>query len=218
MSYKVIFVFLLICSAPLVFQLQAQKEATRLLDRMEVEFTERERAAFDFTLTIEVPEQEDIEMKGHLKKSGEQYSATLGDRWFKSDGTSQWVYDPDLGEVQIYKVGQDDALPMNPDQLLSMYKDGDFEYDITREEMTDEGLLRFVEFKPTDTASEIIKVRIAIYDSSGHPQYFKVFERDGVKYTLALSSISTNPSFSNGEFSFDPERHPNLKVEDLRID
>jgi len=212
------FTVLLLVITPLVYQIQAQNEATQLLDRMETEFTEQEKAAFDFTLTIEVPEQSDIEMKGHLKKFGEQYSATLGDRWFKSDGTSQWVYDPDLNEVQIYQVGQADALPMNPDQFLSMYKDGEFDYDITGEEMTDEGLLRFVEFKPTDTASEIIKVRIAIYSSSGHPQYFKVFERDGMRYTLVLSSITTNPNFSKGEFSFDPERHPGLNVEDLRMD
>jgi len=197
--------------------IHSQESAEQIMDRMLSSFVDQKQMVFDFKLTVKIPEQNNIEFEGNLIKSGDKYSATMGDRWIKTDGKTQWVFDPDLQEVQIYDANADNALPLSPEEMLKVYNTDDFDFDITGKEGNGQGEIYLVDFKPKDKSADVVKAGMAIYKSSAFPQYIKVTERDGMRYILELSNINTEPSISKDEFTFQPENNPNLRVEDLRV-
>lgn len=208
---------LVIIASFFVSAIHSQESAEQVMDRMLSSFVDQRQMVFDFKLTVEIPEQNNIELEGNLIRSGDKYSATLGDRWIKTDGRTQWVYDPDLDEVQIYDANADNALPLNPEEILKIYNKDDFYFDITDKDASGQDVIYFVEFKPKDKSDDVVKARMAVYKSSAFPQYFKVIERDGMRYTLELKNINTSPAISTDEFTFQSEKNPNLRVEDLRV-
>ncbi len=197
--------------------IHSQESAEQIMDRMLSSFVDQKQMVFDFKLTVEIPEQNNIEFEGNLIKSDDKYSATMGDRWIKTDGKTQWVFDPDLQEVQIYDANADNALPLSPEEMLKVYNTDDFDFDITGKEGNGQNEIYLVEFKPKDKSADVVKAGMAIYKSSAFPKYIKVTERDGMRYILELSNINTEPSISKGEFTFQPENNPKLRVEDLRV-
>ena len=197
--------------------MQAQNQSTELMDRMEKAFINQDVIAFDFTLTVEIPEQNDITLSGNLLRSGSKFSATMGERWIKTDGKTQWVYDPDLDEIQIFDASQDNSLPISPKELLKIYNKSDFDYDITGKNTIEGVLVNYVEFKPKEKIDEVVKVRIAIEENTAYPQYIKVFERDGTRYALKMDNIVSSPQVNGAEFTFNAAEYPDTNIEDLRI-
>jgi len=191
--------------------------AQEYLNKVEEGFSKLNKAAYSFSLTIEIPEQSDITQTGSLKKEGDKVYATIGDRWIKSDGTNQWVYDPELNEVQIFNASESNALPISPETLTRLYKDGSFEYDITGRGVIENKEVVFIEFKPLDDMSEYVKMRFALTEKDGQPVYFKVFARDANRYTLEINSVDKSPVFDQDIFTFKPSDYPNVTVEDLRL-
>jgi len=196
---------------------QAQESADRLMDRMMEAFVDQDEISFDFNLLVSIPDQNDIELNGTLHRSGSKYNAKLGDRWVKTNGETQWVYDPDLGEVQIYDASDDNALPLSPSEILKIYNKEDFDFDITGKEGVDQNLLYLMEFKPKDKSADVVKAKMTIHQSTALPRLIQVIERDGMQYTLKLENVNTSPTYTSGEFTFNPKNFPNLRVEDLRL-
>jgi outer membrane lipoprotein-sorting protein len=209
----IVFLFISLIIAP---SSRAQQSASDLMDRVKSNFTSQKEIAFDFNLTVSIPEQKDIVLNGSIVRSDSQFSATLGERWIKTDGKTQWVYDPDLGEVQIYDADEDNALPLSPNELLKIYNTNDFSFDITNREAVGDDQLVLIEFKPIDKSGQIVKASMQVYQSSALPALMKISERDGMQYTLEVENIDTTPSISPAEFTFDADKYPELKIEDLR--
>lgn len=210
-------VFLFIFTIPILGLVHAQNPSAELLNRMESAFINQDEIAFDFTLTIGIPEQNNITLSGDLLRSGSKFSANMGERWVKTDGETQWVYDPDLDEIQIFDATQDNSLPISPKELLKIYNKGDFHYDITGKNTINGVLVNYVEFKPKEKIDDVVKVRIAIEEATAHPQYIKVFERDGTRYTLEIDNIVSSPQINGEEFTFNASEYPDANIEDLRI-
>ena len=196
---------------------QSQETAQKLMDRMQTNFVDQDEMAFDFSLTVRIPEQNNIVLDGSLIRSNEKFSATLGDRWIKTDGVTQWVYDPELEEVQIYDASDENSLPMSPEEILKIYNTDDFDFEITKKIPAEEDLIYLVEFKPRDKSSFVVKASIKLYKSTALPLFMKVSERDGTQYTLELDNINSKPSINPNIFTFQAKNYPNLRTEDLRM-
>jgi len=195
----------------------AQESANDLMQRVKNNFVNQDQMAFDFNLTVKIPEQKDISLNGSIIRSGSKFSASLGERWIKTDGNTQWVYDPDLGEVQIYDASEENALPLSPEEILKVYNSDDFAFEIRDEMPAEDDQLYLIEFKPRDKSSQVVKASMKVYKSSAIPTVMKVSERDGMQYELEIKNIDTKPSISPDEFTFNSKNYPNLKTEDLRV-
>ena len=168
-------------------------------------------------MIIELPEQEPISMKGFFKKEGNKYHATIGERWVKSDGEAQYIYDPDLNEVQIYDAEGNEGLPISPEMITELYESEDYEYAITGKEVINGREVVLIEFKSLDPAAEYFKMRLAITSANAKPLYFKVFEKNGSRYSLEIDEIKDNVQFDKSEFTFDRSKHQDVNIEDLRM-
>lgn len=197
--------------------LNAQSTAKQLLQKVESHLTEADNVQYTYSLTIDFPDQDPIVKSGTFKKKGDKYHATIGQRWVKSDGKTQWIFDPDMNEVQIFNAEENDGLPISPEMITELYQSDEFEYAITGKEQLKGQEITLIEFKSNDPGSEYVKMRLALYSSNAKPVYFKVFERNGSRYDLSIDEINENVSYEEGEFTFDKSKHPNVHVEDLRM-
>lgn len=210
---------ILLLSVSLLFcgVLTAQQTAQQLLENIKTQLVNEESMQYDYSLTIAIPDQDAIQINGILKKQGDKYHATIGERWVKSDGQTQWIYNPDLNEVQIYDAKESGGMPFSPEMITDLYESDDFEYAITGKEEMNGRELTLIEFKSLDPGSEYFKMRLGLSTDPVKPVYFKVFSRDGSRYTLHINDIKKQVSFEKSEFTFESSKHPDIQVEDLRM-
>ncbi len=203
---------LLMSTALLAQHADSDPAATKVLKELAAKYTNNIIA--EYTLTMEMPGEEQISFEGDLKMSGAQYLMNMGDRKVYSDGKAQWLYLSDQNEVQIYDAPDPDDIDnlSSPVSLFNFYKSDQFIYGL----ILDEANKQHIEFKPIDRTSDVAKIRLEL--ASGSIKHIKVFNKGGDRYTLKIQSEDLNQDLSLLNFSFNEAQYPGVIVEDLRID
>ena len=196
-------------------------EARALLEKMREKFERYQTLEASFSLTIEVPEQPAEVQEGAMSQKGDKYRVELAEQAIYCDGTTIWVHLKHNNEVQINNVEEnfeEESASLSPQDLLRVYEREDHVY-VLGNAYTEGGIpLQEIDFKPLDRDSEYAKLRLILDQKSYEPKTIKVFNKDGSRYTLQIASFTPNPSISDDNFTFYPERYPDIFIEDLRID
>ncbi len=171
------------------------------------------------SLEIQFPEQPAEVQKGTITQQGERFRVDFDQQVVISDGITVWMYLPDNKEVQVYDA-QDGASSggiMRPQDLLTIYDNDGFEYTLAGE-VTEEGkTYRQIEFKPTDRDSEYAKVRLTYDPISDEVRRVRVFNKDGSRFALNLTSVKTGATIPAERFTFNAGDYPGVMVEDMRL-
>jgi len=173
----------------------------------------------EVALEIQFPETPAEVQKGTITQSGERFRVEFDQQVVISDGETLWMYLPDNKEVQVYDA-EDSATEggfMRPQDLLTIYDSDGYEYDIVGEVEESGAVLRQIEFKPTDRESEMSKIRLTYDPVKNEIRRVRVFNKDGSRFALLLTSVKTGQSITDATFTFEAKNFPGVMVEDMRL-
>ncbi len=216
------YIYILLCLLYFNVAIEAQMgqdpKAKIILDDIKSNYDNYDAVQMNFTLTLELPEQAPEVQQGVAIQSGDKYKMELDDQAIYSDGTAVWVHLKGNNEVQINDIDIDDSEMMSPTDILKVYESGEYEYAITNTFKEKGVSISEIEFKPTDEDSEYSKMRLTVHSKDNDVKSFKIFSRDGSRYTLDIHEIVTDKVYPADTFVFDASQYEDIYIEDLRID
>lgn len=124
-----------------------------------------------------------------------------------ADGTRLVLYDKDLNQVTVRKLGA--ALPSSPASIL--FGSNDFEREF---EVSDAGArdgLEWVQAKPRAKDSTFERIEIGFRD--GLPQAMRLADNFGQVTQLAFSKVERNPKLDPTAFAFTPPKGADVLTE-----
>jgi len=195
-------------------------EATKILDKVSAKYEAYKSIEALFTLKIAIPEEPVDQQKGKMIQEGEKYNVDLQEMTMISDGVDNfWVHNKRNEECQLNDIPdpEDDDM-LAPQEFYSFYKSGKYVYALTNALVEDRKPVLQIEFKPLDGESEYSKIRMTIEKKTNIVKRVRVFAKDGSNYTLTIDKITPNKKFTAADFTFDKKKHPNVHVENLKMD
>ena len=208
---------LLVLTTSLLFAQQDNK-AKEILDKLSATTKSYKTIQIDFSFTLE-NQQENIKEtnSGWVALKGEKYRLhmpALGMDVY-SDGKTNWSYLPDAGEVNVTDntPGQDNSL--NPANLFTIYEKG-FKYRYIGEEKVGDKNAYVIDLYPKDLNKDFTRVKLYVDAASYHIIKAITYSKDGNTYTVALKNMKTDQDLPDSYFTFDPAKHPDVEVNDMR--
>lgn len=116
------------------------------------------------------------------------------------DGNKLWIYDADLEQVTVKKLG--DALGSSPAALLAGSNEIE-KYFVLKDAGIQDGM-EFLEAKPRDKESTFEMVRMGF--AGGTLKTMELKDSFGQTTVLKFSKLEKNPSLNNSEFKFSPPK------------
>ena len=194
-------------------------KAKKILDDLKRNYDSYKSLYIEFELILDLPQADKEVQNGYIKQQGEKFAAEIDGQEIYCNGSYISVFLKDNNEVQINDYDPDDTEGMmTPKDLLQIYENGDYAYAITGTERIDGKSLKTIEFKPLDPNSEYSKLRLYADQNKREAYRIQVFSKNGSRYTLTVKKLEPNKKFVDSDFEFDASKHPNLYIEDLRID
>jgi len=195
---------------------QNDAQATRLLDKAYAKYEQAGSIEAQFSMLIELPEQGTETQSGIMRQKGNHYMIDTDSYAVYNDSKTVYIHMKDAQEVQIMSAEEDEDDESIPsmDDILGLYKSGDFEYQM----LPGSGDVSVIEFKPLDKDSEYFKLRMSLNKKTIVPESMIFFNKDGSKYTVTLENIQFDAKLTDTVFSFDKAAYPDVYIEDLRID
>ena len=221
---NIIAILIALCCTTITFAQTAPEtsdpEAKAILEKMRTKYEAYQSVGADFTLTIEIPEEDKETQEGTIAQQGDKYRVDLEHQAVYSDGQSLWLYMKRNNEVQINDVDdfEEEGEMLSPKDLLRIYEKEDFIYQLVNEDYENGVAIQQIEFKPTDKDSEYSKMRVTIDKKKVQIKRIKAFSKDGSRYTMEVKKFKPNEQYAAKDFVFNPADFPDVFVEDLRIE
>jgi outer membrane lipoprotein-sorting protein len=155
----------------------------------------------------------DDNMDGFMYLQEDKFYIKSGPNYFISDGTNAWTFLESVNEVHISRL-EDTETVMTPTSLLENFTES-FNPLWIREESGHEGKVHVIDMVYIEPAT-FQKYRIAVEENSGFLKYISAVDGQGNSYTYDIKSTEVNPEIPDKLFTFEPERHPDIEIIDLR--
>ena len=200
-----------------VFVAQAQQDpkAGKVLDEMSAKYKALKAFKASFQQTLENPLNKIKEtMEGDITVSGIKFKLQTKGQEVVNDGKTMWTYMKAENEVNISDYDPDEE-EMSPTSIFTLYQKG---YKYTYVEQTTEGGVAYdvVELAPEDRSNSLIKVRLQVSKKDRSVKSWKMFKKNGNRYSFVIKNFTPNPPVSATTFAFDKAKHKGVKVIDLR--
>lgn len=194
--------------------------AKAVLEKMKNIYESYSTIEANFSLVIEIPDQDPETQKGVISQKGDKYHLQIDNQVIISDGNTLWYHLKNKNEVQINNVEEDpeDEEIMSPKQLLRIYESDQFLYALTNEGVEKGVAIQQIEFKPIDRDSDYSKLRLTVNKKDKSIMRIKAFGKDGSRFTLSINKFNPNKTMNDQFFVFDETKYKGIRVEDLRID
>jgi outer membrane lipoprotein carrier protein len=124
-----------------------------------------------------------------------------------ADGTHLVLYDKDLNQVTIRKLGK--ALPSSPASILFGSNEFDKEFEVSDAGVRDG--LEWVQAKPRAKDSTFERIEIGFKD--GLPHAMRLADNFGQVTQLIFSKIERNPKLDAESFTFTPPKGADVLTE-----
>jgi chaperone LolA len=187
------------------------------LDENAVEALKKASAQFDKNVSFKVTMTVfDSKKKETAKQSAEvryhkgKYRLLLPDQELISDGTTVWQWNKAAKEVAIHNMVEDDIDLLNPGRLLANYEKS-FKAKYIR---TDDDGTAVIDMQPKATRS-YHKIRLFINEENGLLKRMEVHKYDSGREVYEVSDFK-RASNAATQFTFDPVKHPDVEVIDMR--
>ncbi len=209
---NIICLFLLSCLA--VFA-QQDKQARDVLDKTTAAFRKAGgiNAKFSIANTAKNGTHTSPTL-GNIRLKGERFLLEAGGitTWF--DGKTQWSHLSSGEEVNVSTPTAEELQGMNPYRLLSLYQKG-YNYKYAGEKNRQAKGGYEVILTPKDPKKNPAAITLFV-SKNYQPIYIKVEGKDGSKSEIIITAYQTGQDYSDGLFRFDPKKHPQLEIIDLR--
>ncbi len=195
----------------------SDEDALHILDKTKGILKNAKSTIFDYSLVIAIPDDEPHVTNGIAKQKGEKFYIEMGDRTIYCNGKDIRIYSQIQNEVQINDIDEDSGL-LTPTTILNLFDKESYIFILGVEKKINKKKYYNLIFKPTEKFSEYTKIEALIDKKSFLPFRIKMFYKDGTKNTLDIRSALINKAIDDSVFSFDMQKHPDVSVEDLRMD
>ena len=191
------------------------QEARKILDAMSEYYQEIGSFKSDFSYAMEIPNQSEAEeFEGEITVKDDMFRLKMGGQEVINDGTTVWTYLEEANEVNIddYDPAEGD---ISPTQIYNAYQRG-FKYQYVEDETIDGTTYRVVDLIPENTENQFFKIRLHIAEDSNMLKQWKIFEKNGTRYTYEINNFNPDVKVEKEAFTFDTKQHKGVEVVDLR--
>ncbi len=192
--------------------------ALQLLNKLKAKYESFDNMKMDFSLEIEIPEEEMLVQKGQIFQHDKKFHLDFEQQAVISNGDLVWIHLKNNNEVQIHSAAmleEEDSF-MSPQNLLKLYESDAFIFAISDEIVRDGKTVALIECKPIDSESEFSKLRMTVDTKKINMVSVKAFSKDGSRYTFINDELASNIDIPSDKFQFDTKKFPDIYVEDMR--
>ncbi|HYF67153.1 MAG TPA: outer membrane lipoprotein carrier protein LolA [Ohtaekwangia sp.] len=207
----VFFAFLLSLNA----NAQYDPQALEILEAMSSKY--KQMTAFEanlsYTMSNDV-EKINEEFKGKITVKGDKFRLVLPEQEVINNGSTIWTYLPEVQEVNIdnYDPGSED---INPSKIYDLYKKG-FKY-LYLQDKTEGGVVyQEIDLVPEKKDAQFFKIKMLINKKDKSIKSWTMFDKGGNRYKYTIAKFNPNVKVEDSFFTFDPKKHPDVDVIDLR--
>ncbi|RNI31294.1 LolA family protein [Rufibacter latericius] len=194
---------------------QKDPQAEKVLDAMSKKYQAMNAFKVGFTQTVESPSAKAKEsINGDITVSGNKYRLMVAGQEIINNGATIWTIMKKEGEVTIADNDPDEQ-EMTPNQIYNLYKKG-YRYVYAGEEKEGGEAVHVVDLTPEDRENQIFKVRLHISKKDNSLKSWKMFRKNGNRYTYKINKFTPNPPVDANTFVFNRTKYKGLKVVDLR--
>ena len=195
---------------------QAQdSRALSILDAMSAKY--QKIPAFKAKISSKLENKEegiDEEFKGEITVQKEKYRLKMGGQEVFNNGENVWTFLKDDNEVTIMEYDESEE-EMTPSKIYNAYKEG--YKSIFLEEKTAKGVVyEIVDLIPDDKSSQFFKIRLEIAKADKTLKSWKMFDKNGNRYTYKITDFNPGVNVNDNYFNFDASNYADVEVVDLR--
>jgi len=195
----------------------SDREALKILDKTKGILKNSRTSVFDYSLLVSIPDSEPQVTNGIAKQKGNKYYIEMGDKTIYCNGKNIQIFSQVQNEVQINDIDEESGM-MTPSSILNLFKEDSYIFILGKEKKINKKRYYNLIFKPTDKFSEYTKIEALIDKKTFLPYRIKMFYKDGMRNTLDIKSSKINVKLDDNIFEFKKENHPDVSVEDLRME
>ncbi|MFO7865037.1 MAG: outer membrane lipoprotein carrier protein LolA [Salinivirgaceae bacterium] len=217
---KLIFTWIMLAFFAFGASAQQDPKAKEILDELSAATKAHSTLQVKFTSKA-VNKDADMEelYKGELWQKGDKYKLDFMDAITFFDGDTKWVYMPDVQEVNVFSVEDDEEsgnIFDNPQKIFTIYEEG-FKYRYDSQSEFNGEQVHIIELVPEDKDQEYFKIKIYVSMSRSEIRGFKYFAKDGTRVTVTIDLFKPNVPMKEGMFKFDETKYPEADVIDMRM-
>lgn len=172
---------------------QQDAKAGKILDEMSKKYQAMKSFKASFSVSFYSPiNKNEAKSTGEILVKGTKFILKLGEREIYNNGAYQWSYSKDDNEVTKTKYTPEDD-ENNPTKIYTIYKKG-YKYILNTEKGVNENpaLYDVVDLIPDNKDKSIFKIRLFIGKKDKSLKSWKLFEKNGNRYSYALTSFQQN--------------------------
>lgn len=149
--------------------------------------------------------------EGMLMLQGEMF--TISSPGMKSwyDGTTQWTYASQIGEVNIITPTDDELQQINPLVIIQSFATA-----YNAKAIGSSGEASTLRLTAKNTDSDITTAEISISDKTLYPTRIVLTMSNRQKVTINIKNVQPGGKLPASNFRFDTKRYPGVPVVDLR--
>ncbi|UYZ60436.1 LolA family protein [Hymenobacter latericus] len=194
---------------------QQDPKAAKILDQMSAKYQAMKAFRASFTQTLENQSAKVKEnMNGDIIVSGPKFRLKLNGQEVINNGQTMWTYMKAENEVNISDYDPEDQ-EISPSQIYTLYKKG-YKYAYAGETVEGGVPCDVIELSPEDHNNQVYKVRLNVSKKDKSVKSWKMFKKNGNRYTFAIKKFEPNPPVDGATFNFDKAKYKGVKVVDLR--
>lgn len=198
---------------------QQDPKAKAILDQLSITTKAHKTIVAKFTSNAVNKEANMDEVyKGKLWQKGDKYKLDFMDAITFFNGKNKWVYMPDVQEVNLFSVNEEeqtDNIFDNPQKVFTIYEEG-FKYLYLGEKTFNKQGVHEIELVPTDKKKEYFKIKLYVNKNKTQIVGFKYFAKDGTRVNVTIDSFKVDEKLKNSMFSFDKKEYPDAELIDMR--
>lgn len=197
---------------PLLAFSQYDPKAEKILSEMSKKYKSFKTFKADFSYSMESPSAGNTEtIKGEIFVKADKFKLDLGNQEVINNGTTIWTYLKEENEVNVSNY-EPDPNDITPNNIYTIYQKG-YKYLLLEENTT----TQVVDLIPEDKAKKVFKIRISVNKKDKTIKNWKMFEKNGNRYTYSILKFIPNPPGVDDKFFiFDKTKYKGVEVVDLR--
>ena len=196
---------------------QYDPKAKDILDKVSNKTKTYKTLKIDYSSVIHNAESGvDEKNDGTLWQMNDMYKLKFMDAITFFNGKNKWVYMPDVQEVNLFGIEQeDDDIFNNPQKIFTIYKNG-FKYFYKGDALFNNVKYTLIELIPEDKNLDYFKIKLYIDITKYHIMVIEYFAKDGTRINIKIKKYSPNIKLTKSFFTYSKKEHPEAEIIDMR--
>lgn len=216
MKFKIQFLFSLLLTVVLSFNVNAQdQKAKALLDEVTSKVKGYSNIAIDFKYSLQnVKENINQESKGNVLLQGNNYVLNFMGITKIFDGRKVYTIVPEDEEISISNFDEKDESAITPSKMLTFFNKGyKYSWDILQNVRGRK--IQYIKLIPISSKDQRKEVLLGIDVQTKN--IYNVIEtgKNGTKTTIVVNSFKTNQPVSKNQFTFVKSKYPNYYINNI---